>query len=372
MTARIDRVRGGEQVDPHALLAVADADVCHRGYHAAAAMKAIVYTRYGTADALGLRDVATPEPRPSEVRVAVRAVSLNGSDAEFLSGSPLYARFAGLFRPRRTYHVLGSDVAGVVDAVGRAVTDLAPGDEVYGDIFEHFGGLAERVCAPRNRWVRKPAALSFEDAATLPQAGGLAWQGICREGAVPRGGRALVIGAGGGVGTFAVQLAKQLEVEVTAVDGPSKIELLRRLGCDRVVDYTKEAYAAPGDDYDLILDIAGRRSVRALRRSLAPAGRLLIVGGLLRHILGAVWLGLVARLTSSRQSLGILPWDRDPGLVEPLAERVLAGTLRPEIDMVVPLERAPEGFARMLRGEARGKVVVTVGAARLDRRDQRA
>lgn len=324
-------------------------------------MKALVYTRYGSADELELRDLPDPEPGPSEVRVAVRAVSLNGSDAEFLSGHPLYARLAGLFRPRRAYQVLGSDVAGVVDAVGRDVTDLAVGDEVYGDLFEHFGGLAEHVCAPRVRWVRKPAALSFEDAAALPQAGVIAWQAIHRDGALPRGGRVLVIGAGGGVGTFAVRFATQLDAEITAVDGPAKVDLLRGMGVAHVVDYTQQEYAARGDDFDLILDVAGRRSVRALRRALAPAGRYLIVGGLLRHILGALWQGLVAKLTRSEQSLGILPWDRDPALVEAVADRVADGGIRPVIDMVVPLERAHEGFARMLRGEAQGKVVVTVG-----------
>ena len=320
-----------------------------------------MYTRYGSPQELQLVDVAVPEPRAHELRVAVRAVSLNGSDAEFLSGSPAYARMAGLFRPRRAFRILGSDVAGVVDAVGAEVHDLAPGDEVYGDLFEHFGGLAEQVCAPRKRWVRKPAGLSFEQAAALPQAGVLAWQGICREGGISGGARVLIVGAGGGVGAYGVQLAKHAGAEVTAVDGPPKLAFLRTLGADRVVDYTNESYAAPGEGYDLVLDIAGRRSVRELRRALAPTGRYLIVGGLLRNVLGAVVLGLVARLVRSKQSLGILPWDRDPRLVEAVAERVLEGTLRPPIDVVVPLERAGEAFSRLLRGEAQGKVVVTVG-----------
>ena len=176
-----------------------------------------------------------------------------------------------------------------------------------------------------------------------------------------KGARVLIVGAGGGVGAYGVQLAKHAGAEVTAVDGPPKLAFLRTLGADRVVDYTNESYAAPGEGYDLVLDIAGRRSVRELRRALAPTGRYLIVGGLLRNVLGAVVLGLVARLVRSKQSLGILPWDRDPRLVEAVAERVLEGTLRPPIDVVVPLERAGEAFSRLLRGEAQGKVVVTVG-----------
>lgn len=319
-------------------------------------MRALMYSRYGNEDELSLVDVPDPQPGPDEIRVAVRAVSLNGSDAEFLSGKPLYARLAGLSRPRRRMRILGSDVAGVVDAVGAGVTDVAVGDEVYGDIFDHFGGLAEKVCAPRPRWVHKPSRLSFEDAASLPQAGVMGWQGIEREGALAAGERVLIVGAGGGVGSFAVPLAKAVGAEVTAVDGPTKVEMLQALGADVVVDYMEDTYASPGDDYDLVLDIAGRRSVLSLKRALAPRGRFLIVGGSLQNVLGAPALGLFAR----HHSLGILAWDRDPRLVEQLGARVVRGTLRPTLDTIVPLERAREGFARLLRGEAQGKVVVTV------------
>lgn len=326
-------------------------------------MRALRYQRYGGEEELSLVDVPEPIPARDEVRVAVRATSLNGADAEFLCGRPIYARLAGVFRPRKAMQILGSDVAGVVDAVGEEVEDLRVGDAVYGDLFEHFGGLAEKVCAPRRRWLPMPEALSFEVAAAIPQAGVLAWQGIERDGALRRGQRVLIVGAGGCIGTFAVQMARTIGAEVTAVDRQAKLERLEALGAHRTIDFMAHPdYAGRGDDYDLILDTAGRGSLTRFRRALAPTGRYFIVGGRLTNVLHAAGRGLFP----GTPSLGVLGWDRAPALVDMLGQRVAAGTLRPIIDSVVPLERAAEGFSRMLHGTAVGKVVVTAHAALRD------
>jgi NADPH:quinone reductase-like Zn-dependent oxidoreductase len=191
-------------------------------------MKAVVYTRYGPPDVLRLADVATPVPKDDEVLVKVHAVSLNGSDWETLRGRPLYSRIGGLFRPGR--HVLGSDIAGVVSAVGPRATRFAPGDEVFADILSHLGGFAEYVCVPESALAPKPAGLSYSEAAALPQAGAIALQGLDT---VTPASRVLINGAGGGSGMYGIQLAKLRGAEVTGVDNGEKLEFMRSLGADR-------------------------------------------------------------------------------------------------------------------------------------------
>jgi NADPH:quinone reductase-like Zn-dependent oxidoreductase len=241
------------------------------------AMKAVVYTRYGPPDVLRLADVETPTPKDDEVLVKVSAVSLNASDWEVLRGKPLYSRLSGPFRPRK--HVLGSDIAGRVEAVGSGVTLFEPGDRVFADILSRMGGFAEYVCASESALARIPDGMSDEVAACLPQAGAIALQGIREKGRVEPGLDVLINGAGGGSGMYAVQLAKLHGALVTAVDNGEKLEFMRSLGADHVIDYTREDFTRNGHRYDLILDVAAYRSAFAYQRSLKPGGRYLYVGG---------------------------------------------------------------------------------------------
>src|SRR5687767_8174310 len=222
-------------------------------------MKAIVYTEYGSPDGLQLKEVDTPVPADDEVLIKVHAVSVNRSDWEALVGSPLYARMNGLRKPRR--QILGSDVAGRVEAVGKNHTDFKQGDEVFGEMESYSGGFAEYVCTRGRDWALKPAAMTFEQAAAIPQAGVIALQGI-RDGVQP-GQSVLINGAGGGAGTFAIQLAKSYGAEVTGVDNSGKLDFMRSLGADHVLDYTKEDFTRHGRQYDLILDVVADRSAFA-------------------------------------------------------------------------------------------------------------
>lgn len=319
-------------------------------------MKAASYSRYGDVDELELVDVPAPEPRAGEVRLAVRAVSLNGSDMEFLTGRPAYARVMGLFRPR--VPVLGSDVAGVVDAVGPGVTDVAVGDRVFADLFERWRCLAEHVIAPVEELVPIPDELDFVEAAALPQAGVIGLQAVRDCFAVQPGERGLIIGAGGGVGTYALQLAKHAGATVTAVDGPAKLALLESLGADRVVDYTREDVMHLGQTFDFILDMPGKSSVIRTVRQLARGGRYAIVGGYLSHVLGAILLHPFYRLLGKR--VGILAWDKNTRDLAQIAQEVIAGRCAPAIHGRYPLEKVRAAFGALIDGTACGKVVVTI------------
>ena len=240
-------------------------------------MKAIVYTKYGPPEVLQLKEVAKPTPKDDEVLIKVRAVSVNRSDWEGLRGKPLYARIGGLLRPR--HQILGSDVAGRVEMAGRNVRRFQPGDEVFGDILPRLGGFAEYVCARESALALKPASLTFEEAASIPQAAVIALQAIRDKGRVQPGQKVLINGAGGGAGTFAVQLAKLYGAEVTGVDNTGKLDFMRSLGADHVIDYTREDFTKNGNQYDLILDIVAHRSVFAYARALRPTGSYYAVGG---------------------------------------------------------------------------------------------
>jgi NADPH:quinone reductase-like Zn-dependent oxidoreductase len=230
-------------------------------------MKAIVRHKYGSPDVLRLEEVDTPVPADDEVLIKIYAVSINGSDREALIGKPLYARLGGLRRPG--YPILGSDIAGQVERAGKNITQFQPGDEVFGEIPGYHGGFAEYACAPERTLARKPAGLTFEQAAAIPQAGVIALQGIREKGQVKPGQKVLINGAGGGAGTFAVQLAKLHGAEVTAVDNTGKLEFLRFLGADHVIDYTRQDFTQTGKQYDLILDVIAHRSGR-LGRDTVP------------------------------------------------------------------------------------------------------
>lgn len=316
-------------------------------------MRAVVYDRYGLPDVLRVEDVPVPSPGPSQVLVKVKATSVNLSDWECLRGDPMYARIGGLRSPAR--RVLGSDIAGVVDAVGSDVTAFRPGDEVYGDNLDLKGGFAEYAVAPESALTRKPEALTFAEASTIPQAGPIALQGVA---AAAPGRRVLINGAGGGSGAFAIQLAKRAGAYVTGVDNASKLEFMMSLGADDVIDHRSQDFTR-GDPHDLVLDNVAYRSVFAYRRSLARGGRYLCVGGTSRSLLRILTAGfVVGRLTGRR--LGILVVKLGPAHFEPLAELCVSGDIQIHIDRTFGLDEVPQALAYHGEGRALGKVVVQV------------
>jgi len=320
-------------------------------------MKAVVYTRYGPPDVLRLTDVETPVPRGDEVLVKVHAVALNGSDWETLRGKPAYSRIGGPFRPR--HHILGSDIAGRVAATGPEATLFRPGDDVFADILSSMGGFAEYARVPQSALSRMPAGLSYEEAAALPQAGAIALQGIQDKGRVQPGQAVLINGAGGGSGMYAVQLAKLLGAEVTGVDNTGKLEFMRSLGADHVIDYTRENFTRNGRAYDLILDLAAYRSPLACRGSLKPGGRYLYVGGSVAALLQALLAWPLTGSAGSRK-IRVLPVRLGVQHLAPLVELCQAGKIATVIDRRYPLGEVPEALRYMGAGNAKGKVIVIV------------
>jgi NADPH:quinone reductase-like Zn-dependent oxidoreductase len=317
-------------------------------------VKAVVYDRYGSPDVLHVEDVPVPSPEPGQVRVQVAAVSVNLSDWETLRGSPAYARIGGLRAPAR--RTLGSDIAGVVDAVGDGVTRFRPGDQVYGDNLALKGGFAEYAVAPESALAHKPAQLTFAEAATIPQAGAIALQGTHR---ALTGNRVLINGAGGGSGSFAIQLAKRRGAHVTGVDNAAKLDFMRSAGADHVIDYGRDDFTRPEQPYDLILDLVAHRSVFAYRRALAPGGTYRCVGGSVPTLLRVLTVGWgVGRLTHRR--IGMLAVKQGPAHFEPLAALCVAGSVRIHIDRSFALDDVPAALAHVGEGRALGKVVVEV------------
>jgi NADPH:quinone reductase-like Zn-dependent oxidoreductase len=320
-------------------------------------MKAIVYDQYGSPDGMGFAEVEKPAPMDDEVQIKVHAVSLNRSDWEGLVGKPLYARMNGLRKPGN--RILGSDIAGRVEMVGRNVQQFQPGDEVFGELVGYHGGFAEYACAPEKRLVRKPAVMSFAEAAAIPQAAGIALRGIRDRGQVQPGQKVLINGAGGGAGTFAVQLAKLARAEVTGVDNAGKLDFLRTLGADHVVDYTRADFTKNGKQYDLILDVIAYRSVFAYQRALRPGVSYYAAGGSVATIFQLLLLGpLIRRATGKNvRLLMVLPKRQD--LVD-FIELYEAGKIVPVIDRRYQFEEIPEALRYLGEGRARGKVVITV------------
>jgi NADPH:quinone reductase-like Zn-dependent oxidoreductase len=317
-------------------------------------MRAVVYDRYGPPGVLRLEDVPLPSPRADQVRVKVAATSINLSDWECLRGSPAYARMGGLRSPAR--RTLGSDIAGVVDEVGTAVTRFRAGDEVYGDNLALMGGFAEYAVAPESALALKPPRLSFAAASTIPQAGAIALQGTA---GATSGSRILINGAGGGSGSFAIQLAKRRGAEVIGVDNAAKLDFMRSIGADEVLDYRENDFTRTPQPYDLILDLVAHKSVFAYRRALAPGGTYRCVGGsvpTLLRVLTAGW--MVGRLTG--RSIGVLAVKQGTGHFEPLAALCDSGEVKVHIDRTFTLDQVPEALAHVGEGRARGKVVITV------------
>jgi NADPH:quinone reductase-like Zn-dependent oxidoreductase len=317
-----------------------------------ASVKAVVYDRYGPPDVLRVEDVPMPTPAAGQVRVKIAATSVNLSDWESLRGSPAYARIGGPRSPAR--RTLGSDIAGVIDEVGEGVTGFRPGDEVYGDNLSLMGGFAEYALAPDSVLAPKPTGLTFAEASTIPQAGAIALRGTERAVA---GSRVLINGAGGGSGSFAIQLAKRHGAHVTGVDNAAKQDFMRLVGADEVIDYGREDFTQTAQRYDLILDLVAHRSVFAYRRALAPGGTYRCVGGSVRALMRVLTVGSVAGRVTGR-SIGVLVVKQGPPHFGPVADLCGTGAVRIHLDRSYPLDEVPAALARVGEGRALGKVVV--------------
>jgi NADPH:quinone reductase-like Zn-dependent oxidoreductase len=326
-------------------------------------MKAWVCERYGSPDTLLLKEIDKPVPGDDEVLVKVRAAGLNAFDWHMLRGDPYLVRMVkGLRRPRKPV-ILGGDLAGVVEAIGKDVTGFRPGDEVYAEADE--GGLGEYAVVKEKFLGRKPANLTFEEAAAVPMAALTAFQGLRDAVSLKPGERVLVHGAGGGVGSFAVQIAKAMgAAEVTGVCSTGKVDLVRSLGADRVIDRTRDDFTRDGRRYDVILDTANR-SLRAVRRALVPRGRLAMVGGRGGRVLGSVPQILAATILSPivRKKMAPVMGHRSGDDLDALREMIEAGKVKPAVDRVFPFAEAPEAIRRQESGKVRGKVVVAVQAS---------
>jgi NADPH:quinone reductase-like Zn-dependent oxidoreductase len=320
-------------------------------------MKAIVYHNYGSPDVLKLEEVKKPTPTDDEVLIKIQAVSVNRSDWEGLIGKPLYARLGGLLKPRE--HILGSDIAGRVEMVGRSNQQFQLGDDVFGELAGYWGGFAEYVCARGNILALKPASITFEEAAAIPQAGVIALHGIRENGRVQPGQKVLINGAGGSAGSFAIQLAKLYGAEVTGVDNAGKLDFMRSLGAEHVVDYTREDFTKSGKQYDLILDLIAHRSVFAYQRALRPNGTYFFVGGSVAIIFQILLLGpWIKRTTAKNIRILAVPQNRkDLISIKELCE---AGKIVPIIDRRYSLSEVPEALRYVGEGRAKGKVVIVV------------
>lgn len=321
-------------------------------------MKAAIRHEYGSPDRVEIGEVQKPTARDHEVLIEVCAVSLNASDCESLAGTPVYTRMWGLFRPK--FKTLGSDIAGRVEAVGKNVERLKPGDEVFGDIMGRFGGFAEYVCVPEDALTLKSPSLSFEEAAALPQAALVALQGLRDKGKVRAGQMVLINGAGGGSGTFAIQIAKLSGANVTGVDSGPKLDMMRSIGADHVVDYTREDFTKSGERYDLILDLVARRSILDLKRALSRNGVYVLAGGSMGQIFQTLILGSLISMTGSKK-MGVLAvhQNRREDLIY-IGNLIETGKIRVIIDKQYPLGEVKEALRYLADGHALGKVVITM------------
>jgi NADPH:quinone reductase-like Zn-dependent oxidoreductase len=316
-------------------------------------MKAFIYEKYGPPETLRMVEVDKPAPNADEVLVKVLAISVNAADWHCMRGMPLFSRATlGLLRPK--HKILGGDIAGKVEAVGSGVSRFKPGDEVYANLLDHgYGGFAEYVSVPVDVMSLKPANLSFEEAAAVPMAAVTALQGLRQHGEIQPAQKVLINGASGGVGTFAVQIAKAFGAEVTGVTSTQNVDLVRSLGADHVLDYTTTDVVGGGRRYDLLLDTVGNRSVPELRGALAEGGKAAVTG-----------------FTSVAKLLGVsLRGGKDVAMVqahvtakdlELLSELIEAGKVRPQIDRRYPFAEIPAAIAYLELGHARAKVVVEV------------
>ncbi len=319
-------------------------------------MTAIVYAKYGPPDVLQLQEVDKPTPKANEVPVEVHAASLNASDWQHMRCKLLLRLMGnGLLKPKQ--RILGDDVAGRVEAVGKNVKQFQPGDEVFG--ISNFGAFAEYRCVPEDKLVLKPASMSFEEAAAMPKVAIPALQGLRDKGKIRSGQKVLINGASGGVGTFAVQIAKSFEAEVTAVCSTRKMDLARSIGADHVIDYTREDFTKSEERYDLILDVAAHHSIFDCKRALSPEGIYVCIGGSFAGYFQAVLLGPLISIIGRKKMRSALgnPNQKDYAF---LIELFQIGKVVPVIDRRYPLSEVAEAIRYVEEGQARGKVVITV------------
>ncbi|MEP7765559.1 NAD(P)-dependent alcohol dehydrogenase [Sanguibacter sp. 25GB23B1] len=325
-------------------------------------MKAIVQDTYGGPEVLELRDVAVPVPKDDEVLVRVRASSVNAADWHLMRGKPYFMRLVGFGIRAPKVRVRGMDVAGVVEAIGSKVTTVRVGDEAYGQGDMHAGTFSELAVVKETSLAAKPASLTFEEAGAVPLAALTALQGVRDSGGVKAGQRMLINGASGGVGTFAVQIARALGAEVTAVCSTRNVELLQELGADRVIDYTREDFTRTGERYDVVFDLVANRSLTALRRALTPRGTLVLSGGgggkllgpmplIIRAALVNVFVG--QRLTNLAESVNSADLAYLAGLIE-------KGDVKPVIERVYPLAETAAAIRQLEDEHARGKLAITL------------
>lgn len=322
-------------------------------------MKAVVYTKYGSPDALELKEVEKPAPKDNEVLIKVHAASINSWDWDMLTGRPLeYRLLSGILKPRKT-KILGCDIAGRIEAVGKNTKKFHPGEDVFGDLCEgYWGGFAEYARARESELTLKPAGMTFEEAAATPQAGLLALQGLCEKREIRPGQRILINGAGGGVGTFAIQMAKSFGAEVTGVDTPGKLDMITSLGADYAIDYTKEDFTKNGKFYDLILDVKTDRSIFDYRRVLSSNGIYVTVGGRSARILQLVFLGsMISKIGTKKLTLIMHKPNKDLNILNELFE---SGKIKPVIDRSFPLRKTAEAFKYFGEGHFKEKVVIIV------------
>ena len=322
-------------------------------------MKAITYHEYGSPDVLRLEEVPTPIPADDELLIKVHSVSVNRSDWEGLIGKPLYARLNGLRKPGNP--ILGSDIAGRVEMAGKDNHHFQRGDEVFGEMEDYHGGFAEYVRTRGTIFALKPIGVTFEQAAAIPQAGVIALQGIRDMGQIQPGQKLLINGAGGGAGSFAVQLAKLYGAEVTGVDNTGKLGFIRSLGADHVIDYPRKDFTKTGNQYDFILDLIAYRSAFAYARALKPNGSYYAAGGSVATFLQFFLFGPWIKRASGKK-VRLLVVQRNRKDLETITELCLSGKIIPYIDKRYPLSEVPEALRYLGEGHVQGKVVITVAA----------
>ncbi len=317
-------------------------------------MKAMIFTKYGPPEVLQIEKVNQPKPKDEEVLIKVHAVAINDWDWHIFRGTMMVNRLVfGLFKPRKPT-IIGCDISGVIEEVGKNVKRFRKGDEVYGDLSDSgFGGFAEYVTAREDALAIKSPEMTFEEAAAIPQAGLLALQGF-QKGRIGKGQKVLVNGAGGGMGTFFVQMARDSGAELTGVDKKNKLKMMRSMGYHHVIDYRITDFTRTGKRYDLIIDNMSTRSFLAYKRALSQGGRCLLVGGNLALILSSSVLGKIGN-----RKIGLLIYQTNKGLDE-MTKLFEAGKVKPKIDSTYPLSEGPEAFRHYGKGKFKGKVVITV------------
>jgi NADPH:quinone reductase-like Zn-dependent oxidoreductase len=322
-------------------------------------MKAIIYTQYGSPDVIQFKEVEKPTPKDDEVLIKVHAASVNAGDWHYLRGTPWLFRLAsGLLKPKNIF--LGADVAGQVEAVGKNVTQFQPGDEVFGDLSAcGRGTFAEYVCASETALVLKPANISFEEAAAVPVAAVTALQGLQSRVQIQPGQKVLINGASGGVGSFAVQIAKTFGAEVTAVCSTRNLDRMRSIGADYVIDYTQEDFTKNGQQYDFILAANGYRPFSDYKRALNPGGTYVMTGGATAQMFEAMLLGPLTSIRGNKKMGNVMakPDQEDLTFMKELLE---AGKVKSVIDRCYPLSEVAEAIRYLEAGLAQGKVVITV------------